>query len=174
MAGKRDFRLLAMFFAAAIAAAVVALLATGGLASAQKAPSGTAVTKTPLKVLDVSPEGGSRDVPTDTDFVVTFNDPPGLDTNTIDTERNLIFKRKGAKRSISFGWSIDLSVAKPFEKLYIFPTNPLKPETTYQIILKGGKNGLKSRDGGQLGKPTDPSVQFKNGNVIWTFRTASG
>ena len=57
--------------------------------------------------------------------------------------------------------------------LTLFPDAPLEPNTTYKAVVKGGKHGVKSADGGKLSGVDDPSATFKNGNVSWTFTTGA-
>jgi hypothetical protein len=43
-----------------------------------------------------------------------------------------------------------------------YPQRPLKPDTSYQVVVEGGK----------LGGTDDLTARFKYGNADWSFRTA--
>lgn len=53
-----------------------------------------------------------------------------------------------------------------------FPEKDLRPDTVYQVVAGGRQDGVRGTDGGKLGGMDDPTARFKDGNVIWSFRTA--
>lgn len=151
--GRRWTLPLVAMFAAALAATVL----YAGAAS----PSAQGATTTPLRITDVSPDGGTNSVPSNTSIVVVFDGQADVDS----AFRSFKVKKAGSKKAISGTYVFATNLLK------LFPSAPLEPNTTYKATVKGGKKGVRSADGGTLDGVDDPSATFKNGNVSWTFTT---
>lgn len=126
--------------------------------------AGVALAATPLRIADVAPDGGSTGMPTNTTISVDFASP--VDSSTLD--ENIKLKRKGARKAVFLLGSYDA----PNETFTGFPRNPLRPGTVYQVIVDGGRDGVRGDDGGRLGGVADPSARRVDGDVVWSFRTA--
>lgn len=143
---------------AGLAAAVLAV-AMGGAASAADAPDSRGVPLVPLvpsvRITDVAPEPVLGGVPRDTSILVDFQSD--ITTDSVFAN-NIKLKKKGARKAVpmfgSYTYASDV-----FEG---YPENILQPDTAYQVIV----------DGGKLGRVDDPTARFKDGNVVWGFRTA--
>jgi hypothetical protein len=154
-------RRLVMLFAGAAMAALMVVMA-GVAKAADTGPVAQAVA--PLRITDVHPDGGSTGVPTDTTIFVDFN--MRMDTDTVFQDIKL--RRKGASKVLGV------------TDVYMFaddtwtgyPHKALQPDTVYQVIVFGGRDGVRGEDGSKLGGVDDPSARFRDGNVVWSFRTA--
>jgi Bacterial Ig-like domain len=124
-----------------------------------------AVTPPPLRITDVSPDGGSTGVSTTANPVFTIFFDKDMDSNSVF--ENVKLKKAGARRAI------DMSLTYYFveKKVEGTPYVPLKPNTTYKVIVDGGRDGVRSVDGGKLGGVDDPSARFRDGKVYWSFKT---
>lgn len=147
---------------AGLAAAVLAV-AMGGAASAADAPDPRAVPS--VRVTDVAPDRALAGVPRDTSILVDFQSD--ITTDTVFAN-NIKLKKKGARKAVpmfgSYTYASDV-----FEG---YPERILQPDTIYQVVVDGGADGVRSVDGGKLGGVENPSARFKDGNVVWSFRTA--
>jgi hypothetical protein len=153
-------RLAALFAGAAMAALTVALAGTAMAADA--GPGAQAVA--PLRITDVSPESGSLGVPMDTTIFVDFD--TRMDTDTVF--RDIKLKKKGARKAVCvtdvYMFADDTWTG--------FPHEALQPDTVYQVIVEGGRDGVRGENGSKLGGVDDPSARFRDGDVVWSFRTA--
>jgi hypothetical protein len=151
-----------MLFAGAAMAALI--LAMAGVAWAADPDPGAQGVASAVRITDVSPEGGSTDVPRDTIIVVDFDSD--MKVNTVYP--NITLKKKGARKAVP-----KLSTYTSADDVYTgYPQKRLQPDTVYQVIVDGGRDGVRTKDGGKLGGVDDPNARFKDGNVIWSFRTA--
>ncbi len=159
--GRRVRRRLAALVAGAAMAALT--VAVAGTAMAADAGSG-AQAVTPLRITDVSPNGGSLGVPTDTTLFVDFD--TRMDTDTVFQDVKL--KKKGARKAVGvtdvYTFADDTWTG--------FPHKALQPDTVYQVIVEGGQDGVRGENGSKLGGVDDPSARFRDGDVVWSFRTA--
>ena len=159
--GRRVRRRLAALFAGTAMAALAVAMA--GTAMADGAGPG-AQAVTPARVTDVSPDGGSLGVPTDTTILVDFD--TRMDTDTVF--RDIRLKKKGARRAVGvtdvYTFASDTWAG--------FPHKVLQPDTVYQVIVEGGRDGVRGENGSKLGGVDDPSARFRDGDVVWSFRTA--
>lgn len=147
-------------------ATVAALLATLAVSSAWATNSGPeAQAVTPARITDVSPDGGSTGVPTNTSIFVDFD----TDMSTSTVFRNIKLKKKGARKAVRMTVQVYTFADDTWQG---FPENPLKPNTLYKVVVDGGKDGVRGENGAKLGGVDDPSARFRDGNVVWGFRTA--
>lgn len=156
----RRRRLVALFAGAAMATLTAAM--TGPAMAAGADPGAQAVA--PLRITDVSPDGGSTGVPGDTTIFVDFD--TRMDTDTVF--RDIRLKKKGARRAVGvtdvYTFADDTWTG--------FPHKALQPDTVYQVVVEGGRDGVRGENGSKLGGVDDPSARFRDGDVVWTFRTA--
>lgn len=153
-------RRLAALFAGA---SMVALTATmTGTAAADAGAGAQAVA--PARITDVAPDGGSTGVPRDTTIFVDFD--TDMDTDTVF--RDIRLKKKGARRAVGvtdvYMFADDTWTG--------FPHKSLQPDTVYQVVVEGGRDGVRGENGSKLGGVDDPSARFRDGDVVWSFRTA--
>jgi hypothetical protein len=73
-----------------------------------------------------------------------------MDTDTVFSDVEL--KRKGARRATP----IRGAYYHPSDCYEAFPDSTLRPGTVYQVVVDGGRDGVRGVDG----------------NVVWSFRTA--
>ena len=153
-------RLAALFAGAAMAALTVAVAGTAMAADADSGAQAVA----PVRITDVAPDGGSLGVPTDTTILVDFD--TRMDTDTVF--RDIRLKKKGARRAVGvtdvYTFASDTWAG--------FPHKALQPDTVYQVIVEGGRDGVRGENGSKLGGVDDPSARFRDGDVVWSFRTA--
>ena len=123
----------------------------------------------PLRISDVSPDGGTTGVSTAANHIITIYFDKEMNTDTLFFEGNIKLKKLGARRAVSFFVQGYNHVEDKYEAQ---TAGPLKPNTTYKVIVDGGLDGVRSADGGKLGGVDDASATFKKGNVVWTFKTA--
>lgn len=118
----------------------------------------------PLRITDVYPDGGSTGVPTDTTIFVDFD--TRMNTDTIFQDIKL--REKGARRALGlpdvYTFADDTWTG--------YPHKALQPDTVYQVVVYGGRDGVRGEHGSKLGGVDDQSARFKDGNVLWSFRTA--
>lgn len=119
-----------------------------------------------MRITDVSPDGGSTGIPRDTMIVVDFDS----DMNTETVYPNIKLKKKGARKAVPMQFSTYVSADDTWTG---YPAKLLQVDTVYQVIVDGGRDGVRSVDGAKLGGVDDPSARFKDGNVLWSFRTAA-
>ena len=144
------------------------LLVGAAMAALMLAMAGAAwaaVTPPPLRITDVSPDGGSTGISTTANPVFTIFFDKDMDSNSVF--ENVKLKKAGARKAI------DMSLTYYFveKKVEGTPYVPLKPNTTYKVIVDGGRDGVRSVDGGKLGGVDDPSARFRDGKVYWSFKT---
>ena len=157
---RRDVRrrLGALFAGAAVAVFAAAMTGT----AADAGPGTQAVA--PARITDVAPDGGSTGVPVDQTIFVDFDSR--MDTDTVFREIKL--KKKGARRAVGvtdvYNFAGDTWAG--------FPHANLKPDTVYQVVVEGGRDGVRGENGSKLGGVDDPSARFRDGDVVWSFRTA--
>jgi len=153
-------RLITLLAGAATAALMVTM--AGTTAAAATNPGAQAVT--PLRITDVNPDGGSTGVPTDTTLFVDFD--TRMDTDTVFQDIEL--RKKGSRRVLGvtdvYTFADDTWTG--------YPHKALQPDTVYQVVVRGGRDGVRGEDGSRLGGVDDPSARFRDGDVIWSFRTA--
>ena len=121
----------------------------------------------PLRITDVSPDGGTTGVSTTPTITIIFDKQMEFDT----LNDNVKLKKAGSRKAIGFLTSISTFVPEghKYERDTI---KALKPNTTYKVIVDGGLDGVRSLEAGKLGGVDDSSATFRNGNVVWTFKTA--
>ena len=158
--GRQARRRLAALFAGA-AVAVFAAATAGAAMAADAGPGAQAVA--PARITDVAPDGGSTGVPVDATISVDFDSR--MDTDTVF--RDIRLKKKGARRAVGvtdvYTFASDTWAG--------FPHKPLQP-AVYQVVVEGGRYGVRGENGGKLGGVDDPSARFRVGDVVWSFRTA--
>jgi hypothetical protein len=147
---------------AGAAAAALMVTMAGAIAAAETNPGARAVT--PLRITGVDPDGGSTGVPTDTTIFVDFD--TRMDTDTVFQDIEL--RKKGSRKALGvtdvYTFADDTWTG--------FPHKALQPDTVYQVVVRGGRDGVRGEDGSRLGGVDDPSARFRDGDVVWTFRTA--
>jgi hypothetical protein len=154
-------RKLVTLLAGAAAAALMVTMA-GASAAAVTGPGARAVT--PLRVTDVNPDGGSTGVPTDAAIFVDFD--TRMDSDTVF--ENIALRKKGSRR----GLGVTDVYNFPDDTWAGYPHKALQPDTVYQVVVRGGRDGVRGEDGNRLGGVDDASARFRDGDVIWSFRTA--
>lgn len=151
---------------------LAALLAGAAMAALTATMPGTATAAdagaqavAPARVSDIAPDGGSGAVPVDQTIYVDFD--TRMDTDTVF--RDIRLKKKGARRALGvtdvYTFASDTWAG--------FPHKPLQPDTVYQVIVEGGRDGVRGENGSKLGGVDDPSARFRDGDVVWSFRTAA-
>jgi hypothetical protein len=152
-------RLTTLIAGTAMAALILAMAGVAWAADPGPGAQGASA----VRITDVSPDGGSTGVPRDTIIVVDFDSD--MKANTVYP--NITLKKKGARKAVP-----NLSTYTPDDVYTGYPQKRLQADTVYQVIVDGGRDGVRAKDGGKLGGVDDPSARFKDGNVIWSFRTA--
>ncbi len=157
---RTEGRLVALFAGAAMAALTAAI---PGTATAADAGAGVQALA-PARITDVAPDGASSGVPVDQTISVDFD--TRMDTDTVF--RDIRLKKKGARRALGvtdvYTFASDTWAG--------FPHKPLQPDTVYQVVVEGGRDGVRGENGSKLGGVDDPSARFRDGDVVWSFRTA--
>lgn len=150
-------------FAALLAGMTAATLMAAGATVAAEARSG-APAVAPLRITDVAPDGGTLGVPTDAAIFVDFDTRMNTDTVFQDIE----LRKKGSRKVLGvtdiYHFADDTWAG--------YPHRVLQPDTVYQVIVRGGRDGVRGENGSRLGGVDDPSARFKDGDVVFSFRTA--
>lgn len=153
--------MLVMLLAGAAMGALMFAMA-GGAVAADTGPGVQAVA--PLRITDVQPNGGSSGVPTDPTLFIDFD--TRMDTDTVF--RDIELRKKGSRKVLGvtdvYTFADDTWTG--------YPHNALQPDTVYQVVVHGGRTGVRGENGSKLGGVDDPSARFRDGDVVWTFRTA--
>lgn len=155
-------RRFAVLFAGAAMAAL--MLAVAGVAWAAGSDAGSQGAASAVRITNVSPDGRSTGITRDEIIVVDFDSDMKINT----LHPNITLKKQGT------------STAVPMFSTYVaaddtwtgYPQKRLQPDTVYKVVVEGGRDGVRSKDGGKLRGVDDPSAGFKDGNVLWFFRTA--
>lgn len=157
-------RLVALFAGAAVAVFAAATVGPAMAAGAGPGAQAGAQAVAPARITDVAPDGGSTGVPVDATIFVDFDSR--MDTDTVF--RDIRLKKKGVRRAVGvtdvYTFASDTWAG--------FPHKPLQPDTVYQVVVEGGRYGVRGENGSKLGGVDDPSARFRYGDVVWSFRTA--
>lgn len=109
----------------------------------------------PLLVVSVVSPAGPEDVYLDGEIRVTFNQP--LDSNTVSSSTILVYRVPAYQR-----WSVETSLENGNTVLVIRPTVPYEPNRSYQLLIIGGNNGVRSTTGETLESNYGYSFKTKN------------
>lgn len=140
-----------------------AALATDGGTDAGATPQGVA----PFSLTDVTPDGGETSAAVDGGVTVDFNRPIRISTLTDGSAR---IREVGTSKWRNFrSAEYDESTGTV---LLFAPGGALQPDTAYQVAIYGGKTGVRAQDGSRLAGVDDPTARFRDGRVVWGFRTA--
>src|SRR3712207_6563031 len=113
-------------------------------------------------VANVSPDGGSPSVGTDSNVTATFK--VRMDRRTLKN-KTFYLKQEGSTAVVP----AQVSYARTSRTATLNPRNDLASGITYTAYVKGGRAGVRGASGQKLGGTRDATAAFVNAKVSWTF-----